>query len=177
MGRLLLIINKILGSKHLAVNRALALVDSRHLITSKALLDSRRLLVSQIGGSSHLPPSRILLGRPLVTSTTSVARPLATNRALADNSRLTVKPALVSLVASRIHRVLLSNSSLAVQANLSSLLHNRLILGHCETSSPGKHQLLTSTGPEAPNKIKVNHSLVKIRLLFRILGSLVNSKA
>src|SRR6266702_3616306 len=100
MGRLLLIISKILGSKHLVVNRVLALVDSSRLITS-----------------------RILRSKHLVTSTTSAVRTLA-GRALvlADSSHLTVNPALVSLVASRIHRVLLSNSSLVVRASLSSLL-------------------------------------------------------
>src|SRR6266576_3282805 len=131
MGRLLLIINKILGNKHLVDNRVLALVDSSHLITS---------------------------------------------RALADSSRLTVNPALVSLVASRIHRVLLSTSSLVVRANLSSLLHKGLILVRCKTSSPGKRKLLTSGGKEVTcpqgrvrNKIKVNHSLVKIKRLFPII--------
>src|SRR2546421_516538 len=139
MGRLLLIINKILGSKHLVVNIVLALVDSSHLITS---------------------------------------------RALADSKHLTVNPALVSLVASRIHRVLLSNSSLVVRASLSSLPHRGLILVRCKTSSPGKRKLLTSSGKEVTclpgrvrNKIKVNHSLVKIKRLFPIIGSLVNSKA
>src|SRR6266568_4774333 len=144
MGRLLLIISKILGSKHLVVNRVLALVGSSRLITSRALAD-----------------------RALV---------------LADSSRLTVNPALVSLVASRIHRVLLSNSSLVVRASLSTLLHKGLILVRCKTSSPGK--LLTSSGKEVTcppgrvrNEIKVNRSLVKIKRLFPIIGSLVNSKA
>src|SRR5256714_791873 len=231
MGRLLLIISKILGSKHLVVNRVLALVDSSRLITSRALagskhmqvsqdLDSSRLItsraladskhmqvsqdldssrlptsralagskhmqVSQDLGSSRLLTSRILRSKHLVTSTTSAVRTLA-GRALvlADSSRLTVNPALVSLVASRIHRVLLSNSSLVVRASLSSLLHKDLVLARCKTSSPGKGKLLTSSGKEvtAPpgrvrNKIKVNHSLVKIKRLFPIIGSLVNSKA
>src|SRR6266581_1512323 len=150
MGRLLLIISKILGSKHLVVNRVLALVDSSHLITSRALADSK-----------HMQVSRDL-----------------------DSSRLTTSPALVSLVASRIHRVLLSNSSLVVRASLSSLLHKDLVLARCKTSSPGKGKLLTSSGKEVTcppgrvrNKIKVNHSLVKIKRLFPIIGSLVNSKA
>src|SRR6266700_2536482 len=150
MGRLLLIINKSLGSKHLVVNRVLALVDSSHLITSRALADSKHMRVSQV----------------------------------LDSSRLTVNPALVSLVASRIHRVLLSNSSLVVRASLSSLLHKGLILVRCKTNSPGKRKLLTSSGKEVTclpvrvrNKIKVNHSLVKIKRLFPIIGSLVNSKA
>src|SRR6266566_6679003 len=162
MGRLLLIINKILGSKHLVVNR-----------------------VSQVLDSSRLPTSRILRSKHLVTSTTSAARTLADRSlVLADSSRLTVNPALVSLVASRIHRVLLSNSSLVVRASLSSLLHKGLILVRCKTSSPGKRKLLTSGGKEVTcpqgrvrNKIKVNHSLVKIKRLFPIIGSLVNSKA
>src|SRR6266568_4592378 len=183
MGRLLLIINKILGSKHLVVNRVLALVDSSHLITSRALADNKHMRVSQVLDSSRLPTSRILRSKHLVTSTTSAARTLADRSlVLADSSRLTVNPALVSLVASRIHRVLLSNSSLVVRASLSSLLHKGLILVRCNTSSPGK--LLTSSGKEVTcppgrvrNKIKVNHSLVKIKRLFPIIGSLVNSKA
>src|SRR6266702_1027592 len=107
MGRLLLIISKILGSKHLVVNRVLALVDSSHLITSRALADSKHMQVSQDLDSSRLLTSRILRSKHLVTSTTSAVRTLA-GRALvlADSSRLTVNPALVSLVASRIHRVL-----------------------------------------------------------------------
>src|SRR5947199_225484 len=123
MGRLLLIINKILGNKHL--------VDNSHLITSRALADSKHMPVSQVLGSSHL-----------------------------------------------------STSSLVVRANLSSLLHKGLILVRCKTSSPGKRKLLTSGGKEVTcpqgrvrNKIKVNHSLVKIKRLFPIIGSLVNSKA
>src|SRR6266567_2255021 len=208
MGRLLLIINKILGSKHLVVNRVLALVDSSHLITSRALADSKHMRVSQVLDSSHLitsraladskhmrvsqvldssrlPTSRILRSKHLVTSTTSAARTLADRSlVLADSSRLTVNPALVSLVASRIHRILLSNSSLVVRASLSSLLHKGLILVRCKTNSPGKRKLLTSSGKEVTclpvrvrNKIKVNHSLVKIKRLFPIIGSLVNSKA
>src|SRR5947209_647566 len=174
MERLLLIIHKILGSKPLVVNRALALVDSS------------RLPASQVLDSSHLvTSSRILPGKHLVTSTISVARTLAgrtlaITRALAltDSSRLAINPALASLAASRIHKILLSNSSLAVRVNLPSLLHNRFILGHSKTSSPGKRKLLTSAGKEVtcplgrlPNTIKVNHSLVKIRLLFPIMGS------
>src|SRR2546425_589875 len=189
MGRLLLVINKILGSKLLALNRALALVDSSRLLTSTALVDSSRLPASQVLGSSHLPSSRILPGKHLVTSTTSVgrtlvSRPLVTSRAspLVDSKHLAINPALVSLVASSLSRVFLSNSNLAVRVNLPSLLHIRLILGQCKTSSSGK--LLTSPGKEVicppgrvPNTIKINHSLVKIRLLFPIIGSLVNSKA
>src|SRR2546425_13275394 len=144
MGRLLLIISKILGSKHLVVNRVLALVDSSHLITSRALADSKHMPVSQVLDSSHLitsraladskhmpvsqvldssrlPTSRILRSKHLVTSRTSAARTLAgRSLVLADSSSLTVNPALVSLMASRIHRVLLSNSSLVVRASLSS---------------------------------------------------------
>src|SRR6266699_2013001 len=119
MGRLLLVINKILGSKLLALNRALALVDSSRLLTSTALVDSSRLLTStalvdssrlpasQVLGSSHLPSSRILPGKHLVTSTTSVgrtlvSRPLVTSRAspLVDSKHLAINPALVRLVAS-----------------------------------------------------------------------------
>ena len=91
----------------------------------------------------------------------------------------------LNLVASRIHRVFLSNSSLVVRASLSSLLHKGLILVRCKTSSLGKRKLLTRSGKEVTcpqarvrNKIKVNHSLVKIKRLFPIIiGSLVNSKA
>src|SRR6266699_1509818 len=197
MGRLLLIINKILGSKHLVVNRVLALVDSSHLITSRASADSKHMRVSQVLDSSrlitsraladnkHMRVSQVLDSSRLPTSTTSAARTLADRSlVLADSSRLMVNPALVSLVASRIHRVLLSNSSLVVRASLSSLLHKGLILVRCKTSSPGKRKLLTSSGKEVTcplgrvrNKIKVNHSLVKIKRLFPIIGSLVNSKA
>src|SRR6266702_2741347 len=171
MGRLLLIISKILGSKHLVVNRVLALVGSSRLITSRALADSKHMPVSQVLGSSRLPTSRILRSKHLVTSTTSAVRTLA-GRALvlADSSRLTVNPALVS------------NSSLVVRASLSTLLHKGLILVRCKTSSPGK--LLTSSGKEVTcppgrvrNEIKVNRSLGKIKRLFPIIGSLVNSKA
>src|SRR2546423_12921894 len=108
MGRLLLIISKILGSKHLVVNRVLALLDSSRLPTSRALAGSKHMQVSQDLDSSRLLTSRILRSKHLVTSTTSAVRTLA------GSSRLTVNPALVSLVASRIHRVLLSNSSLVV---------------------------------------------------------------
>src|SRR6266576_1072722 len=102
MGRLLLIINKILGNKHLVDNRVLALVDNSHLITSRALADSKHMPVSQVLGSSHLITSRALRSKHLVTSTTSAARTLAgRSLVLADSSRLTVNPALVSLVASR----------------------------------------------------------------------------
>src|SRR5947207_363682 len=123
MGRLLLVINKILGSKLLALNRALALVDSSRLITSTALVDSSRLPASQVLGSSHLPSSRILPGKHLVTNTISVVRTLV-GRALplVDSKHLAINPALVSLVASSLSRVFLSNSNLAVRVNLPSLL-------------------------------------------------------
>src|SRR2546422_10232767 len=105
MGRLLLVINKILGSKLLALNRALALVDSS------------RLPASQVLGSSHLPSSRVLPGKHLVTSTTSVrrtlaSRPLVTSRAspLVDSMHLAIKPALGGLVAWSRSRVLLGNT-------------------------------------------------------------------
>src|SRR5436309_16007125 len=114
MGRLLLVINKILGSKLLALNRALALVDSSRLITSTALVDSSRLPASQALGSSHLPSTRILPGKHLVTNTISVVttllgRTLAASRALplVQRKHLALKPALVRLVASSRRRVLL----------------------------------------------------------------------
>src|SRR5437764_7194128 len=144
MGRLLLIINKILGSRHLVASSRLitnrALADSRHmgvsqvldssrLITSRALADSKHMPVIQVLGSSRLLTSRILRSKHLVTSTTSAARTLADRSlVLADSSRLTANPALASLAASRIHRVLLSNSNLVVRASLSFLLHKGLIL-------------------------------------------------
>src|SRR5947209_3369835 len=108
MGRLLLIISQILGSRRLVDNRALA--GTSHLITSRALVVSRAL-----------PGSRILRSKHLLTSTTSVVTTLVDRvLPLVGSSRLTINPALVILAPSRIHRILLNNSHLLVRVSLFS---------------------------------------------------------
>src|SRR6266568_4900998 len=107
MGRLLLIINKILGSKHLVVNRVLALVDSSHLITSRAWEDSKHMRVSQVLDSSHLITSRALAdSKHMRVSQVLDSSRLITSRALADNKHMRVSQVLASsrLPTSRILR-------------------------------------------------------------------------
>src|SRR5216684_2129510 len=154
MGSSLLIINRILGHSRLTIR---TLVDNRSA-ANRALPDHSPLAIKTIMGSLRL-----------ATNKTSVA-----SKALTSLVDLTINRVLETRITMVVCRGMGIRVNPLSHLQTRSQILSRSVPGRFKTSSQGHRRTLASVGKEALNRIKVNHSLVKTRPRFQIMGSLVS---
>src|SRR5712692_588131 len=180
-GSLHLVTNKILAASPSVVNRAL--VGSLHLVTNKIMMGNPLATSRDLAANHRLIASRVMVdNRRLI-----VNRVMVGNHRLAINKTSVASKASTSLADLTINRVLETRITMVVCRGMGirvnplshlqtrSQILSRSVPGRFKTSSQGHRRTLASVGKEALNRIKVNHSLVKTRPRFQIMGSLVSS--